>query len=145
MVTEDQKQQLLIAACEVREKAYAPYSDYAVGAAILADDGQIFTGVNVENASYGLTICAERSAVFSAVTAGIRRIVAVAVCTQNAGSPCGACRQVLSEFGGDMLVLMSDPEGNVREINLLILLPDQFGPEHLPAPDAFGPGRLPKE
>ena len=101
MVTEDQKKQLIMAACEARKKAYAPYSDYAVGAAILAADGQIFTGVNVENASFGLSICAERSAVFSAVTAGVRRIVAVAVCTQNAVSPCGACRQVLSEFGGD--------------------------------------------
>ena len=145
MVTEDQKKQLLMAACEAREKAYAPYSDYAVGAAILAADGQIFTGVNVENASYGLSICAERSAVFSAVTAGVRRIVAVTVCTQNAGSPCGACRQVLSEFGSDMQVWLSDAQGNVRETSLLILLPDQFGPEHLPEPDAFGPDPLPEE
>ena len=145
MVNEDQKKQLIMAACEARKKAYAPYSDYAVGAAILAADGQIFTGVNVENASFGLSICAERSAVFSAVTAGVRRIVAVAVCTQNAVSPCGACRQVLSEFGGDMQVWISDVQGHIRETSLLILLPDQFGPEHLPEPDAFGPDPLPAE
>jgi len=142
MVTEDQKQQLLLAACQVRERAYAPYSNYPVGAAILTAEGQIFTGVNVENAVYGLGICAEQSAVFSAVAAGVQRIVAVAVCTENAGSPCGGCRQVLSEFGGDMLVLMSDTQGNVRETNLLILFPDQFGPEHLPKTDASGPKHL---
>lgn len=139
MVTEDQKKKLLQAACAASEQAYAPYSDYPVGAAILAADGQIFTGVNVENASYGLSICAERSAVFSAVAAGVRRILAVAVCTQNAVSPCGACRQVLSEFGGDMEVWLTDTQGRVRHTNLLILLPDQFGSEHLPEPDRFGP------
>ena len=144
MLTEDQKDQLIAAACKARENAYAPYSDYAVGAAILAGDGRIFTGVNVENASYGLGICAERSAVFSGVTAGVRRMLAVAVCTKNAVSPCGACRQVLSEFGGDMLVLLGDTEGHVRETNLLILLPDQFGPKDLPEPDGFGPGPLPE-
>ena len=144
MLTEDQKDQLFAVACKAREKAYAPYSDYAVGAAILAGDGRIFTGVNVENASYGLGICAERSAVFSAVSAGVRRILAVAVCTENAVSPCGACRQVLSEFGGDMLVLLGDTEGHIRETNLLILLPDQFGPKDLPEPDGFGPGPLPE-
>jgi cytidine deaminase len=145
MVTEDQKQQLLKAACNAREKAYARYSGYPVGAAVLAADGQIFTGVNVENASFGLTICAERSAVFSAVTAGVRRIDAVAVCTENAGSPCGACRQVLSEFGGDMLVLRCDAQGHVRETNLLILLPDQFGPEHLPEFDGSNQKQAPEE
>lgn len=145
MVTEDQKKQLLAAATEARDKAYAPYSDYWVGAAILTDDGRIFSGSNVENASYGLSMCAERSAVFSAVSAGVRRIIAVAVCTQNAGSPCGACRQVLSEFGGDMQVWLSDTQGNVKETNLLLLLPDQFGPEHLSAPDQYGPEGLPRE
>jgi cytidine deaminase len=131
MVTEEQLEMLLRAACEVRDRAYAPYSNYSVGAAILTDDGRVFTGVNVENAAYGLTNCAERSAVFSAVTAGARRIVAVVVCTDNAGSPCGACRQVLSEFAGDIPVWLSDGAGQVRETTLYTLLPDHFGPEHL--------------
>jgi cytidine deaminase len=131
MVTEEQREILLKAACEVRERAYAPYSNYQVGAAILTEDGRVFTGVNVENAAYGLTNCAERSAIFSAVTAGARRIVAVAVCTENAGSPCGACRQVMSEFAGDIPVWLSDGAGQVRETTLYALLPDHFGPEHL--------------
>lgn len=131
MVTEEQREMLLREACEVRVRAYAPYSDYQVGAAILTDDGRVFTGVNVENAAYGLTNCAERSAIFSAVTAGARRILAVAICTDNAGSPCGACRQVMSEFAGDIPVWLSDGAGLVRETTLYALLPDHFGPEHL--------------
>ncbi len=131
MITDEQREALLDAACAVRQKAYAPYSNYYVGAAILTEDGRIFTGVNVENASYGLAICAERSAVFAAVTAGARRIRAIAVCTENGGSPCGACRQVLSEFAGDVPVWLSDGRGYVRETSLHKLLPDHFGPEHL--------------
>lgn len=131
MVTDEQREALLKAACEARAKAYAPYSNYQVGAAVLTEDGRIFTGVNVENASYGLTICAERSAISSAVSAGERRILAVVVCTENAGSPCGACRQVLLEFAGDIPVWLSDEKGNVRQTNLHSLLPDFFGPEHL--------------
>ncbi|MGD8805644.1 MAG: cytidine deaminase, partial [Chloroflexota bacterium] len=95
-------------------------------------DGRIFSGVNVENAAYGLANCAERTAVFSAITAGAERLLAVAVCTENAGSPCGACRQVLVEFGGDIPVFLSDAAGNVRQTTLYALLPDHFGPEHLP-------------
>jgi cytidine deaminase len=114
-VTKAQKEELVAAACAVRIHAYAPYSNYRVGAAILLPDGRILTGVNVENASYGLTICAERTAVFRAVTEGVREITAVAVCTDNLGSPCGACRQVLVEFAGDIPVYLSD----------------HFGPEHL--------------
>jgi cytidine deaminase len=132
MVTEEQKNALLEAACQIREMAYAPYSHYKVGAAILTDDGRIFSGVNVENAAYGLANCAERTAVFSAITAGAERLLAVAVCTENAGSPCGACRQVLVEFGGDIPVFLSDAAGNVRQTTLYALLPDHFGPEHLP-------------
>ncbi len=132
MITEEQKNALLEAACQIRKLAYAPYSHYKVGAAVLTDDGRIFSGVNVENCSYGLSNCAERTAVFSAITAGAERIEAVAVCTQNAGSPCGTCRQVLVEFGDDIPVLLSDTAGNVRETTLYALLPDHFGPEHLP-------------
>lgn len=131
MVSEEQKKLLLEAATVAREKAYAPYSNYRVGAAVLTADGEIFGGANVENAAYGLTICAEQSAVSAAVSAGHRKIVGVAVISENAGSPCGACRQVLSEFGGDMEVWLSDARGNVTHTSLLILLPSQFGPEYL--------------
>lgn len=126
-----QQETLVRAAREVRQMAYAPYSNYAVGAALLMADGRIFTGVNVENASYGLTICAERTAVFKAVSEGARKIVAIAVCTENGGSPCGACRQVLVEFAGDVPVFLADAQGNTRQTTLYALLPDHFGPEHL--------------
>jgi cytidine deaminase len=131
-VTDEQRDRLLETACEIRERAYAPYSRYAVGAAILSEDGQVFSGVNVENAVLGLGICAERSAIFTAASAGVRRIVAVAVCTENIGSPCGACRQVLSEFAGDIPIWLTDDQGNVRQTSLDTLLPDRFGPDHLP-------------
>lgn len=133
-ISEGQREELITAACQVRERAYAPYSHYRVGAAVLTSDGRLFTGVNVENASYGLTNCAERTAVFKAVSEGAQRIVAVAVCTENGGSPCGACRQVLSEFvrGQDVPIWLSDAAGNVRETTMFSLLPDYFGPEHLP-------------
>lgn len=131
MVSEAQKRELIQAAIEVRQRAYAPYSNYLVGAAILVDDGRIFTGVNVENAAYGLTICAERTAVFKAVSEGCQKIHAVVVATENAGSPCGACRQVLAEFAGDVPVWLVDDSGNGRETTLYTLLPDHFGPEHL--------------
>ena len=92
------EQALVQAARAVRAHAYAPYSGYAVGAAVLTDDERVFAGCNVENASYGLSLCAERVAVFSAIAAGARRLVAAAVCTPDGGTPCGACRQVLLEF-----------------------------------------------
>lgn len=131
MVTEEQRDALISSACEVRHQAYAPYSNYLVGAAILAGNGQIFTGVNVENASYGLTICAERSAIFTAVTTGVREVLAVAICVEGVGTPCGACRQVLSEFADDIPVWISDVDGNVRQTSLHTLLPDYFHGEHL--------------
>lgn len=117
---------MLATACEMRARAYAPYSHFTVGAAVLGDDGQIYTGVNVENASYGLSVCAERTAVFKAVTAGVKRILAVAVCTENCVSPCGACRQVLKEFADDIPIWLSDSEGWVRHFTLYELLPDYF-------------------
>ena len=131
MISEAQKEELIQAAISVRKMAYAPYSNYLVGAAILVENGRIFTGVNVENASYGLTNCAERTAVFKAVSEGYKRIYAVVVATENAGSPCGACRQVLAEFAGDVPVWLVDDLGNGRETTLHTLLPDHFGPEHL--------------
>lgn len=131
MINEKQRAALIQAAIGVRAQAYAPYSNYPVGAALLMADGTIITGVNVENASYGLTICAERTAVTRAVSEGHRTILAVAVATENAGSPCGACRQVLTEFAGDVPVYLVDAAGNGRETTLYTLLPDHFGPEHL--------------
>ena len=131
MISDSQKDELIQLACESRQNAYAPYSNYAVGAAILMENGRIYTGVNVENSSYGLTNCAERTAVFKAVSEGERKILAVAVSTENAGSPCGACRQVLVEFAGDVPVYLVDGDGNGRETTLYKLLPDHFGPEHL--------------
>jgi cytidine deaminase len=133
-ITEETRDRLIAAACEARARAYAPYSRFAVGAALLADDGRVFTGVNVENASYGLTVCAERNAVGTMVAEGARRILAVAVCTENGVTPCGACRQVLSEFvdhEGDAPVWIVDGQGKVRETTMFTLLPDHFGPHHL--------------
>jgi cytidine deaminase len=125
---------LLDAAREARENAYAPYSRYLVGAAVLTDDGEIFAGANVENASYPLSVCAERSAVQRAVSEGARRLVAVAVVGSSPDGPawpCGGCRQVLHEFGQDLRVISEDPGGMRHERELAELLPDAFGPEDL--------------
>jgi cytidine deaminase len=124
----------LIAAAEAaRREAYAPYSGLAVGAALLAADGRVFTGCNVENASYGLAICAERNAVFHAVAEGVRDFTAVAVVTENGVTPCGACRQVLTEFNPQMTVIVADTAGQRTVFRLDELLPCAFGPEHLAA------------
>jgi len=115
---------LVAAARTARANAYAPYSHYAVGAAVLTDDGRTFAGSNVENASYGATVCAERVAIWTAVAAGARRIVALAVVTAGGGSPCGLCRQVLAEFAdADTPVAMTAPEGEVTIRTLGALLP----------------------
>ena len=119
-------QALIRRAAAARERAYAPYSDYAVGAALLAESGRVYVGCNVENAVYPLSICAERVAVFKAVCAGEQRFEAIAVVTKNGGAPCGSCRQVLREFGEETLVLIADPDGNYRETTVGELLPDSF-------------------
>jgi cytidine deaminase len=124
---------LVSAATAAREKAYAPYSGFAVGAALLAADGQVYTGCNVENASYGLGVCAERNAIFHAVAEGVRDFVAVAVVTENGVTPCGACRQVLSEFNPRMTVIVADGAGQRTIYRLDELLPHAFGREHLAA------------
>jgi len=115
-----------------RERAYAPYSKFAVGAAAVTEDGSIFEGVNVENASYGLAICAERSAVVSAVSAGHRNLRAIAVAGPEAAvtAPCGACRQFLNEFNSQLTVAYTTPSG-VTVTTLDQLLPDAFGPKNL--------------
>ena len=131
MIPSEQRDALIQAAVAARKQSYSPYSKYAVGAALLADNGRLYTGCNVENVSYGLTICAERTAVVKMVSEGVRKIEAIVVCTENAGSPCGACRQVLAEFAGDVPVWLVDANGNGRETTLYTLLTDHFGPEHL--------------
>ena len=125
---------LVAAAAQAREQAYAPYSMFAVGAAALAG-GRIFAGVNVENASYGMTMCAERNAAFAAVTAGERRIDCLAVVTDEdrPTPPCGACRQVLWEFGRSSLVVAESTKDGARSMWALEdLLPAAFGPDDLP-------------
>lgn len=125
-------QELIALATQARHKAYAPYSRYTVGAALLTASDKVYTGVNVENASYGLAICAERTAAVKAVSDGERDFVAIAVVTENGGTPCGACRQVLNEFAPDMRVLIADTDGNYQAHRLSELLPASFGPAQLP-------------
>ena len=120
------RQGLIAQAKVARELAYAPYSGYRVGAALLTRSGRVYTGCNVENAVYPLCTCAERTAVVKAVSEGEREFVALAVVTENGGSPCGSCRQTLREFGADLVVLIGDTQGNVRETTLTELLPDSF-------------------
>jgi cytidine deaminase len=128
-------QELIELALLVRQQAYVPYSQYAVGAALLSTSGKVYTGCNVENAVYGVTICAERVALFKAVSEGEREFEALAVVTSNGGSPCGACRQVLAEFGPDIRVLIASTEQHllrlVAETQVADLLPRAFGPQDL--------------
>jgi len=131
-LTNEERQALINLANEARRRAYAPYSNYPVGAALRTKSGKLFTGVNVENAAYPTTMCAERTAVFSAVTAGEHEFEVIAVTTENGGTPCGSCRQVLAEFGLDTIVLIADGKGNlVQETTVKDLLPGAFTPEHL--------------
>jgi cytidine deaminase len=123
------EQALAQAARAARAHAYAPHSGYAVGAAVLTDDGQVVAGCNVENASYGLSVCAERVAVFRAIAAGARRLVAAAVCTPDGGTPCGACRQVLLEFADapeSFAVWVVSPDRVIARYTLAELLPHGF-------------------
>jgi cytidine deaminase len=125
-------QDLIQRAMQVRARAYAPYSGYPVGAALLGRSGRVYEGVNVENAAYPTSMCAERSAIFHAVTSGEQEFEAIAVVTPNGGSPCGACRQVLSEFGLDLVVYIADGEGRlVSQMTVGNLLPLAFRPSHL--------------
>lgn len=124
-------EELIAKAMEAREKAHAPYSHFAVGAALLAKSGRVYTGCNVENASYGLSICAERTAVFKAVSEGERDFEAMAVVTDKGVTPCGACRQVLLEFGEDIQVIVADETGGYRVFGLQELLPEAFDSDDL--------------
>jgi cytidine deaminase len=131
-LTNKEKQSLIDLANEARRRAYVPYSNYPVGAALRTKTGRLFTGVNVENAAYPTTICAERVAVFKAVSEGEREFEVIAVVTDNGGSPCGSCRQVLAEFGLDTIVLIADGQGKlIKQTTVKVLLPEAFTPKDL--------------
>ncbi len=124
--------QLLALAREAMARSYSPYSHFKVGACLLCADGRVFTGSNVENASFGLTNCAERTAVFRAVSEGAKEFTAIAIAAEHAAPwPCGACRQVLNEFAPDLRVLITWENGLVAEATLAQLLPHGFGPAEL--------------
>lgn len=138
-MTELDRGELIRQALEVQKNAYAPYSEYYVGAAVLADSGKVYTGVNVENAVYPAGICAERNAIFHAAACGERKITAIAIVAgmhgENSGypSPCGICRQVMREFSDpkEIKVLLARTPEDYREMTLEELLPVSFGPEYL--------------
>ena len=126
--------ELIALAQQAREHAYASYSDFPVGAALLGRSGKVYTGCNVENASYPLTICAEQTAVTKAVSEGERQFEAIAVVTATGATPCGACRQILREFGGpegNLRVIVADLDGNWRMFTIAELLPQGFTPDQL--------------
>jgi len=124
---------LLAAALAAREHAFAPYSHFRVGAALEDLEGRIHTGCNVENATYGLTVCAERVAVFKAISEGVRKFrrVAVAADTESPTPPCGACRQILWEFCGDIEIVLVNPRGKIETYQLKDLFPKPFDGSYL--------------
>jgi cytidine deaminase len=130
--TDEERRALIALANKARRRAYAPYSNYPVGAALRTKSGRIFTGCNVENAAYPTGMCAERIAIFKAVSEGEREFEVIAVVTSNGGSPCGGCRQVMAEFGLDTIVLIGDGEGRlIQEATVAGLLPGAFTPKDL--------------
>ncbi|KAJ8008328.1 hypothetical protein DPEC_G00103690 [Dallia pectoralis] len=134
-MADNAKVKKLVSKClQARDMAYCPYSRFPVGAAVLTADGAIITGCNVENASFGLTVCAERTAIQRAVAEGHSKFTAIAVTCDIKDSfvgPCGACRQVLIEFGTDWVVYLTKPDGSYKETSLKDLLPLAFSPAHL--------------
>jgi cytidine deaminase len=131
-LSQEEKIDLVRIAKQVRQWAYAPYSKYKVGAAILTESGRVYEGVNVENAAFPVTICAERAAIFSAVSNGEKKFEAIAVVTENGGMPCGSCRQVMAEFGANTLVIIADEnEKIIVEKTVADLLPGAFTPDDL--------------
>jgi len=131
-LTDAERRTLIDRANEARRHAYVPYSHYPVGAALRTKSGKVFTGVNVENAAYPTTMCAERTAIYKAVSEGEREFDTIAVVTDNGGTPCGSCRQVLAEFGLDTTVLVANGKGELlQEATVQELLPGAFTPEKL--------------
>ena len=131
-LTKQEKQSLIDLANVARQRAYVPYSNYPVGSTLRTKTGRIYTGVNVENAAYPQTMCAERVAIFKAVSEGEKEFEVISVVTDNGGSPCGGCRQVMAEFGLDTIVLLADGSGRlVKEMTVRELLPEAFTPVDL--------------
>jgi cytidine deaminase len=132
MMKKEEQQAMIDLANEARRRAYVPYSHYPVGAALRTKSGRLYTGVNIENAAYPHTMCAERVAMFKAVSEGETDFEVIAVVTNNGGSPCGGCRQVMAEFGLDTLVLIADGDGKLQKVMTVSeLLPEAFTPKHL--------------
>ena len=133
VISRAQAKKLIAVASRARKNAYAPYSKFKVGAAVLTKKGRMFGGCNVENASYGLTCCAERTAIFRAVAQGHRDLCAIAIVFDDKalGSPCGACRQVIREFGLGMQVVLANLKGGYKVMSIDRLMPLSFGPENL--------------
>ena len=131
-ITNQEKQALIDLANTARQRAYVPYSNYPVGAVVRTKSGRLYTGVNVENAAYPQTMCAERVAIFKAVSEGEKEFDVISVVTDNGGSPCGGCRQVMAEFGLGTIVLLADGSGRlVKETTVGELLPEAFTPDRL--------------
>ncbi len=127
------EEELIAAAADVREKAYAPYSNFKVGAAVETDEGDIYTGCNVESASYGLTVCAERVAIWKGISRGVTKFgrIAVVVDTEELTPPCGVCRQIIWEFCGDVPVILSNLHGRSETVQMSELLPRAFDSKFL--------------
>lgn len=131
-LTQQEKQSLVDLANTARRHAYVPYSKYPVGSTVRTTTGRVYTGVNVENAAYPQTMCAERVAIFKAVSEGEKEFEVITVVTDNGGSPCGGCRQVMAEFGLDTVVILADGSGHiVKETTVKELLPEAFTPGQL--------------
>jgi cytidine deaminase len=131
-LTDDERRALIDLANEAGRRAYAPYSNYPVGAVVRTRSGRIFTGCNVENAAYPTSMCAERIAIYKAISEGEKEFDVIAVATPNGGTPCGGCRQVMAEFGLDTVVLVANCEGHlVLETTVAGLLPGAFTPKDL--------------
>ena len=127
------EQELVRLALDARNYSYAPYSNFRVGAALECEDGTVYTGCNIENAAYGATVCAERTALFKAVSEGRRSFARIAIAGDSADYcwPCGTCRQVMREFAPSLIVIASNRDGDYTAVTLAELLPNSFGPTHL--------------
>ncbi len=127
------EQALIDASIAARANAYAPYSNFAVGAALLGENGTIYTGVNVENVTFGLTTCAEQTAFLKAVSEGVRSFTKIAVCTEKSppAAPCGLCRQMMVEFCEDLDILLVNPAGEMKRVRLSEIMPGPFRPRDL--------------
>ena len=132
------REKLIRIAKKMREKSYAPFSKYTVGASVETGDGTIIGGCNVESASYGLTCCAERIALYNTVSQGFSKFKAIAVASENGGFPCGACRQVLAEFCEELEIVLADSHGGRETVQLSELLPKRFGEEDLQSVPSSG-------